>query len=85
MIAVDYLFGFDFMLYRELGGVPFFESVGAGLIRAGLGLLNPLLMLALYLAAFRVAELLAEGARRLCCGKRQPAPGEMRSAAGIFR
>ena len=85
VIAVDYLFGFDFMLYRELGGVPFFESVGAGLIRAGLGLLNPLLMLALYLAAFRVAELLAEGARRLCCGKRQPAPGEMRSAAGIFR
>ncbi len=55
VIAVDYLFDFDFMLYRQLGGVPIFEGVAASLTGAGLGFLNPLLMLLLYFLAFLLA------------------------------
>lgn len=52
VIPVDFIWGFDFMLYRELGGVPVFEDVASRLTAAGLGFLNPLLMLCLYYLAF---------------------------------
>ena len=52
VIPIDFLFGFDFMLYRELGGVPIFEGVAARLTERGLGFLNPVMMLILYFAAF---------------------------------
>ncbi len=52
VIPIDFIFGFDFMLYRELGGVPFFEGVASSLTERGMGFLNPVLMLALYFAAF---------------------------------
>ena len=59
-IPVDFLWGFDFMLYRDLGGIPFFESVAARLSAAGLRFLNPILMLALYYLAFRVVWLVSK-------------------------
>ena len=52
VIPVDFLFGFDFMLYRELGGVPFFENVAAELTARHLSFLNPALMLVLYFLGF---------------------------------
>lgn len=61
-IPVDFLFGFDFMLYRELGGIPFAEDLAAKLTVAGLSFLNPLLMLLLYLLAFALILFLARAA-----------------------
>lgn len=52
VIPVDFLFDMDFMLYRDLGGVPFFESVADRFAAAGLRFLNPILMLGLYYLAF---------------------------------
>ena len=52
VIPIDFIYGFDFMLYRELGGVPFFEGVASSLAGRGMAYLNPVLMLALYFAAF---------------------------------
>ncbi|MBR6119957.1 MAG: hypothetical protein IKQ04_06540 [Oscillospiraceae bacterium] len=62
VIPVDFLFDFDFMLYRNLGGVPFFEDLAARLTAAGLTFLNPLLMLLLYLLAFALILFLARAA-----------------------
>ena len=62
VIPVDFLFDFDFMLYRDLGGVPFFEDLAARLTAAGLTFLNPLLMLLLYLLAFALILFLARAA-----------------------
>lgn len=62
VIPVDFLFDFDFMLYRDLGGVPFFEDLAARLTAAGLAFLNPLLMLLLYLLAFALILFLARAA-----------------------
>lgn len=52
VIPVDFIFCFDFMLYRELGGIPFFEGIAARFSQQGLAFLNPLMMLILYFAAF---------------------------------
>ncbi|MBQ1678193.1 MAG: YwaF family protein [Oscillospiraceae bacterium] len=52
VIPVDFIWDFDFMLYRCLGGVPVFEGVASRLTEAGLVFLNPLLMLLLYYLAF---------------------------------
>ena len=52
VIPIDFLFGFDFMLYRELGGVPFFENVAAEFTARNLSFLNPPMMLFLYLLGF---------------------------------
>ncbi len=54
VIPVDFIFDLDFMLYKNLGGVPFFEDVAGKLTSLKLGFLNPLLMLALYFAAFNL-------------------------------
>ena len=52
VIPVDFIWGFDFMLYRDLGGVPIFEDAASRFTAAGLGFLNPILMLVLYYLAF---------------------------------
>lgn len=54
VIPIDFIFDFDFMLYRYLGGVPFFESIAENLISLNLGWLNPLIMLILYYIAFNI-------------------------------
>ncbi len=61
VIPVDFAFHFDFMLYRELGGVPFFEDIASRLTERGLGFLNPIMMLILYFFAFSVVYLIAAG------------------------
>ncbi|MBR7033399.1 MAG: YwaF family protein [Clostridia bacterium] len=61
VIPIDFIWNFDFMLYKDLGGVPFFEGVASDLTEKGLGFLNPLIMLILYFAAFSLIWLIAAG------------------------
>lgn len=56
VIPVDFIFGFDFMMYRQLGGIPFFEDLASKLSGRGLGFLNPLLMLGLYWLGFQLVS-----------------------------
>ncbi len=60
-IPIDYIWNFDFMMYKDLGGVPLFEGVASDLTGKGLGFLNPLIMLILYFAAFSLIWLIAAG------------------------
>lgn len=71
VIPFDFLRGFDFMLYRDLGGMPFFEGIAAKLTARGMQYLNPALMLALYFAAFTIIWLLAAGIKNR---KKAPVP-----------
>ena len=73
VILADFCFGFDFMLYRDLGGVPFFEGVAQRLTEAGLRFLNPLLMLVLYYLAFWVAYGITRGLRLVFRPRSRPA------------
>ncbi len=52
VIPIDFIFDFDFMLYKNLGGIPIFEDFGSILISKGLGFINPIMMLVLYFLAF---------------------------------
>ncbi len=52
VIPVDYLFGFDFMFYREMSSLPFLSGLAAPLAEHGLSLLIPVLMLAVYFALY---------------------------------
>ena len=54
VIPIDFIFGFDFMLYRNLGGVPFFEGVAESFTERRLAFLNPPMMLILYFAGFSI-------------------------------
>jgi hypothetical protein len=57
-IALNFLFDFDFMLYRYLGSVPFFEGLATRFREAGKEWINPLMMLGLYLLAFHLILLI---------------------------
>ena len=59
VIPADIVFGLDFMLYRDLGGIPFFEGLASRLKDMGLWFLNPVMMLILYLVAFCFVRLIA--------------------------
>ncbi len=54
VIFIDFIFDFDFMMYKNLGGIPIFEDIGNKLILNGLGFLNPIIMLLLYFLAFNI-------------------------------
>ena len=54
VIPIDFIYGFDFMLYHDLGGVPIFEGVAAGFTARGLAFLNPPMMLILYFVGFSI-------------------------------
>ena len=59
VIPIDYIFNFDFMMYKDLGSIPIFEGIATNLTSSGLGFLNPILMLLLYFISFNIAYLLA--------------------------
>ncbi len=61
VIPIDYIWNYDFMMYKDLGGIPLFEGVATKLTERGLGFLNPFLMLALYFSAFSLVWLIAAG------------------------
>ena len=54
VIAIDFIFDFDFMMYKYLGGIPIFEGIANKLVEKGLIFLNPLMMLILYFIAFHI-------------------------------
>ena len=54
VISIDFIFDFDFMMYKHLGGIPIFEGIASKLTEKGLIFLNPLMMLILYFIAFNV-------------------------------
>ena len=58
IISIDFIYDFDFMLYKELGGVPIFSDIASKLIGLHFGILNPLLMLILYFLSFNIAYLI---------------------------
>jgi hypothetical protein len=57
VIPIDYIFNFDFMMYKDLGSIPIFESVATNLTNNNIGFLNPLLMLMLYFISFNLIYL----------------------------
>ena len=59
VIPVDFIYDLDFMMYRNLGSVPFFENVASLFNSHGLQFLNPIMMLLLYFIAFNVIFLVA--------------------------
>ena len=65
VIPINYLFGFDFMLYKDLGGIPVFEGIAASLTGRNMGWINPIMMLCLYFAAFNAVFLITAGIRKL--------------------
>ena len=54
IIPIDFIYNFDFMLYKDLGGVPIFEDIASKLTSMNLQLLNPILMLILYFIGFNI-------------------------------
>lgn len=54
VIPLDYIFDWDFMMYKNMGSIPIFEDVGTKLIDKGLGFLNPIIMLLLYFVAYNL-------------------------------
>ncbi len=65
VIPIDYLFNFDFMMYKELSGIPIFEGIAKTLIEKGFPFLNPILMLLLYFLAFHIVFLPAIGIKKI--------------------
>ena len=54
VIPIDFIFDYDFMMYRNLGSIPFFENVASQLTTLNLQFINPILMLLLYFIAFNI-------------------------------
>ncbi len=52
VIPMDYIWEFDFMLYRTAGGVPFFEGVSEKLAASGYAWVTTPMMVAVYFACF---------------------------------
>ena len=58
IIPIDFIYNFDFMLYLNLGGVPFFEGIASKLTSMNLQILNSIMMLILYFIAFNIVFLI---------------------------
>ena len=65
VIPLDFQFGWDFMMYRELSSIPLFSDLGSKLLTEGKGALNTLIMLGLYLVSFFIIFGIAAGAKKL--------------------
>lgn len=65
VIPIDFIFNWDFMMFLNLGGIPIFEDVATNLTSLNLQFLNPILMLALYFAAFNIVFLIPLGIKKI--------------------
>ena len=65
VIPIDFIFDFDFMMYKELGGIPIFENIALKFTECGLQMLNPLMMLLLYFMAFNIVFFIAYLVKKL--------------------
>ena len=66
VIPFDFIKNMDFMMYKDLGGIPFFEDIASKLVANNLGLLNPLLMLTIYFITFNIVFLIPMGIKKIC-------------------
>ena len=58
IIPMDFIYNFDFMMYHNLGGIPFFEDIASNLTLNNLSFLNPVMMLILYFLSFNIVFLI---------------------------
>ena len=65
VIPLNYIFNWDFMMYKNMGSVPIFEDVGTKLINSSLGFLNPIIMMCLYFIAFNLIFFIIYGIKKL--------------------
>ena len=65
VIPIDYIYNFDFMLYHDLGGVPFFEGIADYFTSINMQFLNPIMMLVLYFLAFNIVFLIPLGIKKV--------------------
>ena len=65
VIPIDFIFDFDFMLYKDLGGIPIFEDIASKFSSMNLQILNPIMMLLLYFVAFNIVFLIPLGIKKL--------------------
>ena len=65
IIPIDFIFNFDFMLYLNLGGVPFFEDIASYFTSINLQILNPIMMLILYFLAFNIVFIIPLGIKKV--------------------
>ncbi len=54
VIPLDFIFNFDFMMYKDLGSIPIFENIALKFTEQGLQVLNPIMMLILYFVSFNI-------------------------------
>ena len=57
VIPIDFIFDFDFMMYRNLSSIPIFENVASKLTSINLQFLNPIIMMILYFVVFHIPYL----------------------------
>ncbi len=65
VIPIDFIYNFDFMLYKDLSGIPFFEDIASKFTSNGLQFLNPIMMLLLYFVAFSLVILISMAIKKL--------------------
>lgn len=70
VIPIDYIFHFDFMMYKDLGGIPIFEGIATNLTNKHLGFINPIMMLILYFLTFNIVFLIPMGIKKLIHNRR---------------
>ena len=58
IIPIDFIFDYDFILYKDLGGIPFFESIASHFTSINMSFLNPIMMLILYFIEFNIVFLI---------------------------
>ncbi len=66
IIPIDFLYNFDFMMYLNLGGIPFFEGIASYFTSNNLQFFNPLLMLILYFIMFHIPYFINKLCRKCC-------------------
>ena len=58
VIPIDFIFNYDFMLYKDLESIPIFEDIASKLTSSGLSFVNPIIMLVLYFICFNIIFLI---------------------------
>ena len=78
VIPVDYIFGFDFMFYREMSDLPFLSGLADALAQYRMAFLTPVLMLIVYFVMFGLIAETAALLRNLAgaAGPRQAGRGK---------
>ena len=69
VIPIDYIFNFDFMMYKDLGSIPFFEEIASNLSSINMGFINTFIMLFLYFIAFNIILLIPIGIKKVIRNK----------------